>query len=335
MFWPWRDRSDSQAIMIQPTLGEVLGEKHSAMPFSRKLERGAIAPGASPSANDVIEATLIGVNGQRPKSPVTQMPNGSTRELYQFREFEILLIRQPYRRRISMVHQLTGRVKVTCPKGMREVQINEFLEKHVDWMKSNVAQFETIRVKHPEKKYVQDELFVFRGEDRRLLLMPGGSRGEAEILGDRLIVYVPTLRRPAVHLNSASDIRGALVQKIVLAFYEKQGRKILAERARYFANKLRLHPTSLSFRSQKTRWGSCTTRGKISLNWRLIFAPPATLDYVVIHELCHLRHHNHSAAFWNLVQSECADYLAHKRWLKEHVYDADFLAKSSEIHPGA
>ena len=266
-------------------------------------------------------------------------------ELYKFRDIEILLIRQPYRRRISMVHQLTGRVRLTCPKSLREAQLIEFLERHIDWMKSNLAQFDSIRSKHPPKQYQQNEQFMFMGRMLTLALLPGGRRGDAEIQGDRLIVYLPTIGRHATaplrvlhDVSNAlpdpvSKLRAAVVEKLVLAFYEKQGRKVLAERVRYFALKMGLHPSAVSFRSQKTRWGSCTAKGKISLNWRLIFAPPATLDYVVIHELSHLRHHNHSTAFWNLVGSQCADFAAHKRWLREHVYDADFLAKSSEIHP--
>ncbi len=75
---------------------------------------------------------------------------------------------------------------------------------------------------------------------------------------------------------------------------------------------------SITIRDQKTRWGSCSSRGTLSFNYRLIFAPPAVLDYVVVHELCHLTHMNHSADFWNLVGSVMPDYKQHRKWLKEH-----------------
>ncbi len=74
----------------------------------------------------------------------------------------------------------------------------------------------------------------------------------------------------------------------------------------------------ISIRDQKTRWGSCSAKGTLSFNWRLMLAPPAVLDYVVVHELCHLTHMNHSKAFWALVESVCPDYRTHRRWLKEH-----------------
>jgi predicted metal-dependent hydrolase len=79
-----------------------------------------------------------------------------------------------------------------------------------------------------------------------------------------------------------------------------------------------VRPASLTIRNQKSRWGSCSTRGTLSFNWRLIMAPPEVLDYVVVHELAHMMEHNHSKAFWALVAKYCPDYLAHRNWLKQN-----------------
>lgn len=76
--------------------------------------------------------------------------------------------------------------------------------------------------------------------------------------------------------------------------------------------------TRITIRDQKTRWGSCSSRGTLSFNWRLMLAPPAVLDYVVLHELCHLTHMNHSKEFWNSIASIMPDYKVHRTWLKEH-----------------
>lgn len=75
---------------------------------------------------------------------------------------------------------------------------------------------------------------------------------------------------------------------------------------------------SITVRDQKTRWGSCSSRGTLSFNYRLIFAPPAVLDYVVVHELCHLTHMNHSRSFWGMVESIMPDYKIYRQWLREH-----------------
>jgi hypothetical protein len=71
-------------------------------------------------------------------------------------------------------------------------------------------------------------------------------------------------------------------------------------------------------RNQRTRWGSCSRRGTLSLNWRLVQAPVFVRDYIILHELMHLREMNHSARFWRLVEAACPDYAMAERWLKAH-----------------
>ena len=79
--------------------------------------------------------------------------------------------------------------------------------------------------------------------------------------------------------------------------------------------------TKITIRNQKTRWGSCSQTGTLSFNYRLMMAPPAVIDYVIIHELCHITHMNHSKDFWNMVGSVMPDYAIHKPWLKEHGHE--------------
>ncbi len=78
---------------------------------------------------------------------------------------------------------------------------------------------------------------------------------------------------------------------------------------------------TITVRDQKSRWGSCSSRGTLSFNYRLIFAPPRVLDYVVVHELCHLTHMDHSANFWGMVERVMPDYRVYKQWLKEHGHE--------------
>ena len=84
---------------------------------------------------------------------------------------------------------------------------------------------------------------------------------------------------------------------------------------------------SITVRDQKSRWGSCSSRGTLSFNYRLIFAPAVILDYVVVHELCHLTFMNHSKDFWNKVASVMPEYKEYKRWLKDHGHEL-----SAEAH---
>lgn len=100
--------------------------------------------------------------------------------------------------------------------------------------------------------------------------------------------------------------------------YRTEARAQFERRVAYYHRITGGHYTSISVRDQKTRWGSCSSLGSLSFNYRLIFAPPIILDYVVVHELCHLTHMNHSRDFWNMVASVMPQYKTYKTWLKEH-----------------
>ena len=78
-----------------------------------------------------------------------------------------------------------------------------------------------------------------------------------------------------------------------------------------------LHPTGLRVSDTRAQWGSCSARGVVQLCWRLVCAPPEVMRYVVIHELCHLRHRNHGPQFWALVAAHCPSYSAHRAWLRQ------------------
>lgn len=107
-----------------------------------------------------------------------------------------------------------------------------------------------------------------------------------------------------------------------IEYFEKKFRKAAKDyipyRVEYFHQFTGGHYTSITIRDQKSRWGSCSGTGTLSFNYRLMMAPPKILDYVVVHELCHLTHMNHSKDFWNMVGSILPDYKESKKWLKEH-----------------
>lgn len=106
-----------------------------------------------------------------------------------------------------------------------------------------------------------------------------------------------------------------------IRFLAMKMRPVLVQRIAYYEPMLpRNHRpiTRITIRSQKTRWGSCSSKGGLNFNWRLYLAPPEILDYVVVHELCHLVEMNHSKAFWDLVGSILPDYKEREQWLKDN-----------------
>ena len=99
-------------------------------------------------------------------------------------------------------------------------------------------------------------------------------------------------------------------------WYRKVAEEVLVERVTYMANQLRLRPAGIKTNNNKTRWGVCDSHGNIAINWRAIFLPPNLLDYIVVHELCHLLEFNHTAAFWNVVANVIPDYQILRKHLK-------------------
>lgn len=109
-----------------------------------------------------------------------------------------------------------------------------------------------------------------------------------------------------------------LIRQALIRWMKNQARQQAGIYIEKHAQRHALVPRSLKIKTQKSRWGSCGPQNDINLNWLLILAPPAALEYVVVHELCHIKHKNHSRDFWQLVTEHMPDYQQQRRWLKQH-----------------
>ena len=107
-----------------------------------------------------------------------------------------------------------------------------------------------------------------------------------------------------------------LTREKVIALAE-EALKVIPERVEYFAKVIGVTYGKITVRNQKTRWGSCSSKGNLNFNCLLMLAPPEVLDYVVVHELCHRKQMNHSKAFWTEVEKVFPDYKKSRKWLKE------------------
>lgn len=118
-------------------------------------------------------------------------------------------------------------------------------------------------------------------------------------------------------VSDLTDIqRAALEQRYIAA-----AKEYFPKRVAYFNQFTGGSYNRITIRDQKTRWGSCSAKGTLSFNWRLMLAPPSIPDYVIVHELCHLTYMNHSAAFWKKVESVYPDYRSARKWLKDHGHE--------------
>lgn len=123
--------------------------------------------------------------------------------------------------------------------------------------------------------------------------------------------------KQAKRMQKDSELRVSRSDKEIYELREK-ARMVLAERTEFFARKLGVTYSKIRIGNQRTRWGSCSSKGTISYNWKLILMPEEVRDYVVLHELCHLLEMNHSSRFWKIVEETMPNYKEYRRWLKEN-----------------
>lgn len=209
-------------------------------------------------------------------------------------------------RRKTVALQVTreAEVVVRAPRYVSAFFIEEFVREHVAWVEKRKQE-----IKKRKKSFVEGELFLFLGNIYPLTVMQTGDR---------------------INFSEAEGFsfgRDALnPQKLFEDWYKKQARNILPRRVGELAEMYGFEYNTLRITSARTRWGSCSGKRNISLSWRLVLAPKSVIDYVIIHELTHLEHMNHSKVFWNKVARLCPEYRQHKRWLSVAAKRDTFLS---------
>ncbi len=155
-------------------------------------------------------------------------------------------------------------------------------------------------------KLENGDILFYLGEKRILnVIREQRSRAKVKCVLDRILMWVPY------------EADYAFKRECLEKWYRKEALSFIEERAEEFAAKLSVHFETIRIKDQKSRWGSCSSKGNLNFNWRIIMAPEPVCDYVIIHELCHLVYMDHSVNFWNLVESMCPEYRQYKKWLKE------------------
>ena len=158
-----------------------------------------------------------------------------------------------------------------------------------------------------KREYIDGESFMYLGHDYplQLKLNPELKKMSVRLIEGRFLVDTPV-------------VDGAVIRGGLEAWYRFMGAEHINARLDYYQSLLDVSPNRVTIRNQKTRWGSCSSKGSLNFNWRLMMAPAEVIDYVVVHELCHLIHPNHSKNFWNQVSAILPDYRVRKDWLKKN-----------------
>ena len=187
-------------------------------------------------------------------------------------------------------------ILLSSPTKIDNSTIKEILLKKSAWILRNNAAFISQQAK---TQFYQNKIF-FMGTEYSLSF----ENVHYIIINDN------TLTLPLAYKNRQSVI----LKKWLL----QQAISILSEKTKYWSTQMDVSPNQIKLKDQKTRWGSCSSKGNINYNWRIIMAPENIIDYLVIHELAHLKVPNHSNSFWNLVESFDRNYKNNRKWLKDN-----------------
>ena len=190
-----------------------------------------------------------------------------------------------------------GRIRVTIPRGGTQREANDFVRENLDWLREQQRIF---REKAANSRLAAGDLIWFRGEQVELRVSKDWGRPVLQFADHAIFIA-----------DEAVDLSRPLS-----SHFRSLAKCEFPKRAADLAERFKVEYSRISIRDQRTRWGSCSTSGVISLNWRLIMAPQNVADYVIIHELMHLRDMSHSPRFWKLVEAACPDFRERESWLE-------------------
>ena len=222
------------------------------------------------------------------------------------------------RRKTLALQVKQGQVFVRSPLHLDDKFISSFIQKKEAWLKSKIAaQNQTVDLCCDYSQGAQ--LYLF-GQLVSLNIVFSNTVNKSDVYRSTvddnqqvLVIVFPAYRKKSLTLKKQLT---AAVKKNIEGYFKQQALKIIPPKVEYYSQLTQLTPKSIKIRQYRARWGSCNSRGELSFNYLLMMLPMDVINYVVIHELCHLRHLNHSTHFWQLVAKYYPDYLLAKQWIK-------------------
>ena len=223
-------------------------------------------------------------------------------------EFPVQLRRSRRAKHLRLVVTPAG-VELVVPATISEARALEFLHRHRAWARHKLAELSGQGGQRPPQDLASGETVPFQGSEVPLLIRQIQGRGARVHFDGQFVISVPQ-GSPA---QAGQWARAALLAWIK-AWLRGETERLIARHA----GRAGLQPRQIRIKQMKSRWGSCGPNNDINLNWLLAFAPPSVLEYVVVHELCHLRELNHSARFWALVAAELPDWRRRRKDLRKY-----------------
>ena len=203
-------------------------------------------------------------------------------------------------------------VKVINPLGVSQEKIMEVIEERGKWIIEKIYHFEQINYRRIKREFVSGESLMYLGKDYSL---------DVEIDRDIKTPEVKLYRGRFIIRAGNNDKK--IIRDSMEKWYRKKAEEVIKEKIKYYQRFFSSTPKEVKIKEQKKRWGSCTHDNKLLFNWRIVMAKSDVLNYIVVHEMCHMCHKDHSKNFWNLVSSILPHYEKSKEWLNNYGFKMD------------
>jgi len=219
------------------------------------------------------------------------------------RDYAIRVVKSK-RRSVSIKVLTDLSVEVRTPLRFKESELSKVLDRFHPWIckkREEIASLPKVR----ELTFNTGDLVPILGKDYPVVIEIANKRQASFTKGTLLLSVTKTMT-------------DAAILKLGMTWYRDYAREVIESRVRHFTPQFKKMPNKIMIKSLKSRWGSCSTTRNLNFNWKLVMTPLSVLDYVVIHEMCHMLEMNHGPQFWAEVKARDPDYSHHKAWLRTH-----------------
>jgi len=219
-------------------------------------------------------------------------------------DIEFTLIRSE-RKTADIVIERTGEVIVRAPIGIDDARVRDAVADRALWVHRSLAEWEDLNSSRRNRPFVQGQGFAYLGRSYRL-----------KFVSDSGVPLRLKNGRWELSESFVANEGEAAVRKAFRDFYISKGLQIFTERVTHFAPQVGVEAGPVVVKELGYHWASCGSGGALNFHWKTLMAPQTVVDYIVVHELCHMRHRDHSDAFWNEVDKVMPQYRSRKEWLR-------------------
>jgi predicted metal-dependent hydrolase len=213
---------------------------------------------------------------------------------------------------IELVIGLDSGFTVKAPDSISKEEVAIHFKRKTKWIVNNLDKMNEVIRNETQKEFVSGEKFLYKGKHYRLKVI----KIDEEVIPSLTFTHSKFVAHVPSSVPEFDYPR--IIQPLFIDFYHEKAEKIIRQRASKYLVYFEVKPSVLKVQSLKNKWGNCSKTNQLRFNWRVIMAKMSIIDYVIVHELCHTKHKDHSKAFWSEVKKILPDYEERTEWLRIH-----------------